>query len=547
MPALLSLFGLMLCILALTGAGGRDSSGAQSRNLDNLNATGMPIVKEKITLQLTMPKGVGQGNADRIWFWKWAEKEMNIHFDVVQIDGTVWNERRNLMLASNELPDLFFNGGFSTTDIFQYGQKEGQFIPLNALIDTYAPALTQFFRQYPSTRAQSTCPDGNIYFFPGLNQQPQTYNCPRPWIHTGWLSAVGMNMPANLDEFYNVLVAFRDRDPNGNGLRDEIPFTGGPNAMGNSVAIITAAMGYPEPNPLTPVVVNNEAKIFATSPVYGEYLRYMNRLFSEGLMDNEWYTNTATMLRAKGSEDRVGIHTDSAPFTLAPDEKIWSLFEALTPMTSQWNNTRMWLNDPEVIVGGFTITRACRYPEAAARFADYFYTEQGAIYSYYGPAKDHPDLMGDHDGWFFDPTGAVTYDRPAEFPSDQDYRMGAIAAKSPPSFGNNDFQTAIENVTGLNFIFAPTARHWRVSMDKYVKEYQIPRYPVVYFDGDANDRVLELTTTISDYITMMDARFITGVEPLNNIPAYLERLKTMGVTDLEKYYKDAYAVYRRNL
>ena len=84
-------------------------------------------------------------------------------------------------------------------------------------------------------------------------------------------------------------------------------------------------------------------------------------------------------------------------------------------------------------------------------------------------------------------------------------------------------------------------------MDIWTKPYLVPRYPVVYFDDNQNDRVLELTSSVRDYMTMMDARFITGAEPLGNIPGYLERLRNLGAAELEKLYQDAYAIYRRNL
>jgi len=97
------------------------------------------------------------------------------------------------------LPDIFFRTGFSTSDLLQYGQKEKQLIPLNALIENHAPDLTAIFRQLPSIRAQSICPDGNIYFLPGAIFQPQMFDCPRPWIHAGWVEKLGLKMPETLD------------------------------------------------------------------------------------------------------------------------------------------------------------------------------------------------------------------------------------------------------------------------------------------------------------------------------------------------------------
>jgi putative aldouronate transport system substrate-binding protein len=84
-------------------------------------------------------------------------------------------------------------------------------------------------------------------------------------------------------------------------------------------------------------------------------------------------------------------------------------------------------------------------------------------------------------------------------------------------------------------------------MDKYIKPYYSPRYPVVYFDADTNDRVVELTSTINDYLLMMDAKFITGSESLSGIDSYLERLKSLGIEELQRIYQDAYNVYLGNL
>ena len=42
-----------------------------------------------------------------------------------------------------------------------------------------------------------------------------------------WLENVGMEAPTTIDEWYDVLTAFKEGDPNGNGEQDEIPFDAG--------------------------------------------------------------------------------------------------------------------------------------------------------------------------------------------------------------------------------------------------------------------------------------------------------------------------------
>ena len=43
------------------------------------------------------------------------------------------------------------------------------------------------------------------------------------YIRKDWLRKLGLKEPKTVEELYEVLIAFRDKDPNGNGKKDEIP------------------------------------------------------------------------------------------------------------------------------------------------------------------------------------------------------------------------------------------------------------------------------------------------------------------------------------
>lgn len=548
----------MMLLLAFQFNGcGKDKQTAETKSpADYLNMESeMPIVKEKITLRIVQEKGVGQGHADHVWFWKWAEPEMNIRFDITQIESVALSEKINLMFASNELPDVFFAvSNFTAANIFQYGQKEKQLIPLNDLIEKHAPVLKEKFIKDPSARAQATCPDGNIYALPGIDfTWGEQYSTTRPFINMAWLKKLGLKMPETLDEFYTVLKAFKEKDPNGNGKQDEIPLSGLAAtgsmlswAVLNPEQIISAAMGFVETGIRPSVLKDGSIGLFAASPLYKEYLKYMNRLFGEDLLDNDYYTNTAVQVRAKGAELRIGVHTENAPFLVTPND--WEDYEALGPMTSRWNDKKMWLDTQNFVPARFAITSVCRYPEAAMRFADFFYTEKGAVYSYYGPQQNNSDTLGLLGGWFQNENGAVVYDMSAtRWTTNLDYQLNEVAPKTVNTFGSNNGLDVIQKMAGKQFTYTPNAAAWRVSMDKYIKPYYSPRYPVVYFDAETNDRVVELTSTINDYLLMMDAKFITGSESLTEIDAYLERLKSLGIEELQHIYQDAYNVYLTNL
>ncbi len=75
-------------------------------------------------------------------------------------------------------------------------------------------------------RELMTQSDGHIYFMFGFTYHMITRYSQILWMNQEWLDALGLAQPATTDELYEVLIAFRDNDPNGNGVRDEIPLAG---------------------------------------------------------------------------------------------------------------------------------------------------------------------------------------------------------------------------------------------------------------------------------------------------------------------------------
>ena len=153
---------------------------------------------------------------------KYMEKKFNVKLDVVS--GTT-DESLTLMLASGDYPKLIYKSWYSMLDVVRYGEL-GVFVPLEDYIAEYAPNVTKAFEENPLLKAAVYAPDGHIYMMPYWEE---CYHCSmamKMWINTAWLKAVGMDMPTTTDEFEKVLIAFRDKDPNGNGKKDDIPLTG---------------------------------------------------------------------------------------------------------------------------------------------------------------------------------------------------------------------------------------------------------------------------------------------------------------------------------
>ena len=94
-----------------------------------------------------------------------------------------------------------------------------------------------------------------------------------PIYRKDWADKLGIAEPKTMDDWYNMLCAFRDNDMNGNGdASDEIPFSGSyTNGTGYSFNYFTAAYGLLEGFYLEDGKVNHSI----LSPRYKEYLDEM--------------------------------------------------------------------------------------------------------------------------------------------------------------------------------------------------------------------------------------------------------------------------------
>ena len=275
-----------------------------------------------------------------------------------------------------------------------YG-KQGVFIPLNDLIDKYAPNIKKVMEEKPYFKDAITAPDGNIYGLPRLNE---CYHCTysqKYWMNKEWLDKLGLKVPTTTDELYTVLKAFKTQDPNGNGKHDEIPLTGAPNKYvwnGNIDAFLMNAFIYND-NDKYLTVKDGKVDFAANKPEWKEGLAYMNKLYKDGLIDPAAFTQNDQAIGQLGNrqgDEIVGsITTALLSYLLNVGEdtitrhKHWVIVPPLKgPNGVQLAGVSQGLGEFEM-----TITNKATEAQqiAAIKIADYAYSEEGALFSEYGP------------------------------------------------------------------------------------------------------------------------------------------------------------------
>lgn len=302
--------------------------------------------------------------------WKEIAKETNVSLEgVISQSNANEEEAFSMMLASGKLADII--GYKNPADLEKLG-RDGGLIPLNDLIKEYAPDIQKVLDSDAKFRSFATSLDGNIYFIPkNLTLKSAEFW----WIRQDWLDKLNLKAPTTIDELYEVLTAFRNNDPNGNGEKDEIPLfdRAAPKMQDEYLYMFdTSTEFYPHDGKIVyePLMKDNF--------VLG--VKTLAKWYKEGLIDPEIFT------RGPKSRDTLyaanqGGFTHDWPSTGDYNVKLADSVPgfnnvAIAPMKNQ--NGEIIERTTRYPVAGWGISSQCQDPVTLIKFFNFFFTEKGS-------------------------------------------------------------------------------------------------------------------------------------------------------------------------
>lgn len=219
------------------------------------------------------------------------------------------------MANLDTLTDFVFTAGFSDTDLLRYAEQ-GVIIPLEEYIDAYMPNLKAVFDKYPEYRKMTTATDGHIWSLPWIEQLGSEKTAIQTvgdmsFINKKWLDFLGLEIPETVDEFEQVLVAFRDHASELQaefGIEgDIIPMSCIVNDGDQDPAILIN--GYGDPDRGQHIAVTDDKKVIcsATQEGYKKGIEWLHSLYEQGLIDPEAFTQEWSTYVAKGKSGRYGV------------------------------------------------------------------------------------------------------------------------------------------------------------------------------------------------------------------------------------------------
>lgn len=491
---------------------------------------GFKLSKEKITLRVLTDRNPSGGELKDLSIFKALEEITNIHLEFdTPLAGEEYTNKKNLALATGDLPDIFFStsGSLALKDEEVYG-AQGYLIPLNDLINEHAPYWEKRMEEDPVLANGMKSSDGNIYALVNYFSTA-TIGTYKPVINKEWLDNLGLKLPETIDALYDVLVKFRDEDANKDGNNNEIPLTS--QGMNGLHGMLLSAFGELGPSWGRKVYVKDGiVQFYPVNDGYKYFLQYLNKLYQEKLLDNNFYIYSSAEFNALTKENLFGV-------AAARGQADYAKLEALGPFTSQYNSEKWASNmSKQYMTGRFAITKDNKYPVESIKLADLFARNPDEAAEGICGASLWLGRKGID--WDITPDGMIEYlFTPPEGENESTYLLKNIAPSTTTGFG----------ICILPYPFKGGVLEWVGigNVEKllpYVREDMI--YPsVIRFSLEDSDRLNILQTDLNTKVNEMAIKFVIGEESFDNWDQYLDALKRLGSEEYAWKLQRAYDIF----
>ncbi len=361
-------------------------------------------------------------------------------------------------------------------------------------------------------------------------------------IRQDWLDKLGLSLPTTTDELYDTLVAFQEQDANENGAKDEMAAL-----VWGAGEKIGFGNGFAQMFGLTTQIVGHDPETNSiTSPFYQEgvkdYFAYMNKLYSEGLLD------VSGQYDANMSENKYGVVYDWFVTTWT-EAKVTLLPEGAAPVqyvgvaANAYPGEKTFIDKNIGCLSGsdkLAITSGADL-EVIGRYLDYVCTDEFAVFSEYGIEGYNYDL---EDGIIVRKSGDTVEQE--VFSKHQNFIGNTIV----PRYEQIDLVVNVEQTqdAGMTLGFpeegfkekAEACSAIYEDLDNYYMIYNSPETVMAKATDEETAAYTAVITDLETYCDELILNLIIGEASLDNWDSYIEDLKELGLDEVIDIYQARY-------
>jgi putative aldouronate transport system substrate-binding protein len=355
----LAVLGFIVPALLLSACSGEESS-AQQENRE-------PESKE--TLRILTGVAGGKNPEEHELFVKEIEEKTGMNVEMEKPPSN-YDEKLLSSISSGEKYDLIY----LTKDLMDVLVDQGALMKLNKKIKQ-SEVLSDPDVINSGEWETISYEDGGIY---GVFNKSEGGTM--PIIRQDWLGKLNLEQPHTLKEFYKVLKAFSEQDPDGNGKDD---------TYGLSTAGLYDIQGFMSAAGVKYKYVidenGNRTIPYATEAAIPVY-KWLNKLYEEGILDPNFATNDTAKMREMFLTDRVGMVTYWDAWVglfnnIRYQENPKTDFDTRgIPGVPGSNGVMLRRGDPSL----WAIPVNAEHPEMAVKFLEFWHSKEGNMLSTLG-------------------------------------------------------------------------------------------------------------------------------------------------------------------
>lgn len=509
----MALIAALATSIAMTGCGnnGGNSSSTASNNggdstpLFTYDGNSAPVVNSDKPIKITWLAQTPIVDENKTQVMQEIQKAWG---DKIEIEWELkeWSEYSESvgprLNAGGDLPDVCaVPGGFDANGLYW---KSGIFQEVSEYYEKYGYNLKKKLdNEYPSVKERLINSDGSMYYFPSFAMD-KDYGI-NMMINGKWLDALGLKQPKDTEELYNVLKAFKEQDPNGNGQADEIPLTFNPGyeVLFSPIYGLNLQDNFMQND-------KGEWEVAWTSDLAKDYITYMHKLYEDGLLDQSWSTNDGTSVGTKVANDTVGMTmawswSVSYEYSASYDEYDGTkgIFDLMVPVKAP--NGKQYYEGVDALGGVYGITRDCKYGDLVFAMMDYLYQDDMVKLANMG-------IKGVD--WTEEADGTIVLDEALLNDEAHVNELGTNPRIVPFD----------QSVVAID----PQFPKWHQEENAVIRNYI--EAPLVWSPVNDEDTAIyeQYYTDVKKYWWEEITKFVAGTESLDNWDSYVQHCKDMG-------------------
>jgi putative aldouronate transport system substrate-binding protein len=235
---------------------------------------------------------------------QWINENSPVEVEFIPVNRNEVTSLYTAMLAAGTAPDIISD---YSVEAFERFVIDESLLKLDDLVKEHGQGI---LANVPQDVLDWGYYNGSLYAIPKTRDGISVPNW-MTWIRQDWLDNLGLAMPTNFDEFYNVMYAFTFNDPDRNGLNDTYGFGAG---SGESAGGGPSFSGFErlfclygaKRDQWAPFGANGSYEYIAVTPQRKDAYKYAERLFDNGLVNPEFFTMTGQQCRTEFITGKIG-------------------------------------------------------------------------------------------------------------------------------------------------------------------------------------------------------------------------------------------------